>query len=313
MNAYSLGIYEKSMPHSLTLREKLSHAKSSGFDFLEVSIDETDEKLSRLHWCKAERREVVNAIWDTVVPIGSMCLSGHRKYPLGSLDEAVRMKSLDIMAGAIDLACDWGIQVIQLAGYDVYYEKGNERTRELFLESLVKSVSMAAKSGVILAFETMETPFMDTVEKAMIYVSEINSPYLQVYPDLGNLTNAALAYGRYNAEALVAGKGRDTPGRAKAATSRNTSDSAVSLNVSADMEAGRGHIAAMHLKETKPGIYRDVPYGTGHVGFLSGIKAAWRQGVRRFVGEFWDNGDYKAQIDYAHTFLRRYLDEAANG
>jgi len=274
MREYILGLYEKSMPHSLTLREKLAHVKASGFDFLDLSIDETDEKLSRLSWSAAQRRETINAIADVGVPIGTMCLSGHRKYPLGSPDKAARQKSLEIMRRAIDLACDWGIRIIQLAGYDVYYEEGSERTREYFCDNLVKSVEMAARSGIILAFETMETPFMDTVEKAMQYIAKINSPYLQVYPELGNLSNAAIIYGH---------------------------------NVVEDLETGRGHICAMHLKETMPGKYRDVPYGAGSVDFATGIETAWRLGVRRYVGEFWDNGDYKAQIEHAHSFLRGYF------
>jgi len=280
MSGYALGLYEKSMPHSLTLREKLAVTKASGFDFLEVSIDETDEKLPRLRWSKTERKEVINAMCDSDILIGSMCLSGHRKYPLGSLDEAVQRQSLDIMERAIELACDWGIRIIQLAGYDVYYEQSDERTRAFFRENLVRSVDMASKSGVTLAFETMETPFMDTVSKAMRYVTEINSPYLQIYPDLGNLTNAACIYGHSVAE---------------------------------DMETGRGHIAAMHLKETSLGKYRDMTFGAGHVDFAAGVKTARRLGVRRFVGEFWDNGSYQSQIDHAHTFLRGILDETAKG
>jgi len=277
MRDYSLGLYEKSMPHSLTLREKLVVTGAAGFDFLELSVDETGEKLARLDWSAGQRREVIKAVWGSGLPLGSMCLSGHRKYPLGHPDGAVRRRGLDIMARAIDLARDWGIRIIQLAGYDVYYEPGDERTEALFRENLAKSVEMAAKSGVMLAFETMETPFMDTVGKAMRYVKAIGSPWLQVYPDLGNLTNAARLYGG---------------------------------DVSDDLAAGRGHIAALHLKETSPGRYRDVPYGTGHVDFAAGIRAARALGVRRFVGEFWDNGDWRAQIDRAQTFLRGFLDGA---
>ena len=276
MSAYTLGLYEKSMPHSMNLCEKLNCAKDSGFDFLEVSIDETDDKLSRLYWAAPQRKNTANAASDINMPIGSMCLSGHRKYPLGSTDKATRCKSLEIMTRAIDLACDWGIRIIQLAGYDVYYEDSNEKTLSFFYENLQKSVEMAAKCGVVLAFETMETPFMDTVEKAMRYVSEVGSPYLQVYPDIGNLTNAAKLYGHA---------------------------------LSDDIKTGHGHIAAMHLKETMPGKYRDTPYGTGHVDFAAGIHAAWELGVRRFVGEFWDNGDYQAQINHAVKFLRGYINK----
>nr|WP_304150009.1 TIM barrel protein [Mitsuokella multacida] len=131
-----------------------------------------------------------------------------------------------------------------------------------------------------LGFETMETPFMDTVEKAMHYVKLVDSPYLGVYPDSGNLTNASLLYGK---------------------------------SVSDDMETGRGHIVAVHLKETVPGKYREIPFGTGHVDFAAVTKKAWAMGVRRFVGEFWykEGSDWEHELAFANTFLRRFLDETA--
>ena len=97
------------------------------------------------------------------------------------------------MEKAIELADDLGIRIIQLAGYDVYYEDGDQQTKEYFIENLQKAVDMASKNGILLGFETMETPFMNTVEKAMEYVDIIQSPYLQVYPDTGNLKNASLS------------------------------------------------------------------------------------------------------------------------
>ena len=56
--------------------------------------------------------------------------------------------------------------------------------------NLKEAAIMAAKQGVLLGFETMETPFMDTVEKAMAYVKDVDQAYLGVYPDIGNLKNA---------------------------------------------------------------------------------------------------------------------------
>ena len=47
---------------------------------------------------------------------------------------------------------------------------------------------MAAARGIVMGFETMETEFMNTTEKAMKYVNLIDNPYLGVYPDSGNLT-----------------------------------------------------------------------------------------------------------------------------
>jgi L-ribulose-5-phosphate 3-epimerase len=272
-NDYLLGLYEKSMPHLLSIREKLVQTKKAGFDYMEISIDETDEKLERLKWSAQKKRELVIDTWDTGTPIISMCLSGHRKYPLGCEDISVREKGMEIMYDAIQFAAGTGLRIIQIAGYDEYYGPSNENTKQLFLENLRKSVEMAASCGVILAFETMETEFLNTVGKAMYYIDLIASPYLQIYPDLGNITNAACIYGHA---------------------------------VLDDLQSGKGHLAAMHLKESVPGQYRDIPYGTGHVDFTSAIKTARNMGVKLFVGEFWYNPDtdWQQQLTFANQFIR---------
>lgn len=72
-------------------------------------------------------------------------------------------------------------------------------------------------------------------------------------------------------------------------------------------------MVALHLKETVPGKYREIPFGTGHVDFDAIARKAWALGVRRYVGEFWYIGsaDWKADLAFANTFLRRALDAAA--
>ncbi len=277
MKAYTLGLYEKAMPGKLSWREKLTAASRAGFDFVEISIDETEEKLRRLDMSKAERMELVKLMEETGVPIRSMCLSGHRKYPFGSEEPAICRRSGEIMEKAVLLAEDLGIQMIQLAGYDVYYEASTGETRQRFEENLRRAVDMAASRGILMGFETMETAFMDTVEKAMQYVKDMESPYLQIYPDCGNLTNAAVLYG---------------------------------TDLKRDLETGRGHLAAMHLKETVPGKYREVPYGEGHVDFEEVIGKAWEMGVRRFVAEFWYMGSplWREDLADAGERMRHILD-----
>ncbi len=98
---------------------------------------------------------------------------------------------------------------------------------------------MAERTGVLLGFETMENEFMNTVEKAMKYVTLVGSSYLNVYPDIGNITNAAHTY---------------------------------KTDVLEDLYIGKGHLVAMHLKETVPGRFRESPYGTGHVDFENAVR-----------------------------------------
>lgn len=277
MRAYTLGLYEKAMPGDLTWREKLEAAREAGYDFVEISIDETDAKLSRLEWTKEERMELVRTMAEVGVPIRTMCLSGHRKYPLGSSNPETCARGMEIMEKAIQLADDLGIRIIQLAGYDVYYDESTPETVERFGVNLKKAVEMAARSGIVMGFETMETEFMNTVEKAMYYVDKVNSPYLGVYPDVGNITNAALTYG---------------------------------TDVLADIRTGIGHLDAVHLKETVPGVFREVPFGTGHVNFPAVIGETWKAGVRRYVTEFWYTGnpEWKKDMDFAVNMMRPLLD-----
>ena len=277
MKPYAIGLYEKAMPSSMSWEEKLACAKECGYDFVEISIDETDAKLARLEWTKEERLELVTQMKKIGLPIRSMCLSGHRKYPFGASDPAVRARSMEIMEKAVELADDLGIRIIQLSGYDVYYEEGTAESEALFRENLKKATMMAANKGIILGFETMETEFMNTTEKAMKYVDIVDSPYLGVYPDSGNLTNAAVLYG---------------------------------TSVLDDLETGRGHIFALHLKETVPGKFREIPFLTGHVDFESVIKKAWDLGIRRYVTEMWDVGkdSWKDDIKFACSSMSAILD-----
>lgn len=277
MKTYQLGLYEKALPKGLTWQERFVLAKEAGFDFIELSIDETDDRLARLEWNLAEQTALAREAHDAGVPLRSICLSGHRKYPLGSKDPAVRERGLEIGFKAVDFASDCGIRLIQLAGYDVYYTQGDLETERLFAEGLKLVTLYAASREVALGFETMETPFMDTVAKAMRYVSEVRNPWLGVYPDIGNLTNAAKLYGH---------------------------------DVRDDIRTGAGHIFAAHLKETVPGSYREVPFGTGHTEYVADLEVLQDLGVRSFVGEFWDVGseNWREDLLFAGRFLRGHLD-----
>ena len=232
--ARPIGIYEKATPKQFNWLERLNFAKELGFDFVEMSIDESDSRLARLDWTKEERLDVVKAIYETGVRIPTICFSGHRRYPLGSNGPEIETKSLDLMKKCIELAQDLGVRTIQLAGYDVYYEEKSPETRARFIKNLRKACDWAEEAQVILAIEIMDDPFINSIEKYLAIEKEIDSPYLFVYPDTGNV-------------------------------------SAWHNDLWSEFYNGHRSIAALHLKdtyavtETSKGQFRDVPFGEGCV------------------------------------------------
>lgn len=279
----TLGIYEKALPKGISWEERLVLAKKLGFDFVEMSIDETDERLSRLEWSKEERKQIIDAIHETGVKILSICLSGHRRFPFGSKDEAVREQALEIMKQAIDLASDLGVRTIQLAGYDVYYEEKTIASRNYFIENLKKAVGMAASKEVVLSIEIMDDAFINSISKFLKIKEQIPSPYLQVYPDLGNLS----------------------------AWPEN--------DIGYELEQGISQISAIHLKDTLAvtdefgGKFKEVPFGDGCVDFAGCLKTLKRLDYNGpFLIEMWSETSEtpELEIERAKNFLFPFLKEA---
>ena len=92
-----IGIYEKALPASLTWEERLAQAAAAGYDFVEMSIDVSQVRLSRLEWSHSERAALRHAIRNTGMPILTMGVSGHRDYPLGSPSKKVRVRGFEIL------------------------------------------------------------------------------------------------------------------------------------------------------------------------------------------------------------------------
>ena len=280
MKKYEIGLYEKAMRNTLTWKEKLQCAKECGYDYLEISIDATEEKINRIYMDTEEKREIMEAIFDTGIPIGSMSVSALTKYALGDPDQAVRDRGMEIAEKSIQLSSALGVRTVMIPGYDIYYGESTIETKRYFLENIRKIAEIAEREGILVGFETMENNFMNTTGKAVQYVNMVDSAYLKIYPDAGNITNAAVA---------------------------NRHD------VCEDLSLGKGKLIALHLKETKPDVYREVPFLTGHVEFERIINTAWKLGVRRYVTELWDVGQpqWKEDICFANQSMRTLLDREA--
>lgn len=191
------------------------------------------------------------------------------------------MKGIELIKNAVRFSVKLGVRIVQLASYDEYYDERNEKTERLFFESLKEVTRFAAENAVTLAFENMDTDFINSIQKAMRYVKKVNSPWLQVYPDIGNLTASGFS----------------------------------SEEIKRDFFSGVGHITAIHLKDALIGEIRRVPYGEGIVdftGLFTLLKSIDYNGL--FVAEMWsdDNSESIAYLKTAKQFLLNKMTDSEN-
>ena len=273
VNNIYLGIYEKALPDCFNWEERLGLAKKAGFSFMEISIDESDQRLERLKWDIAKQERLKKAVAETGMPLLTMCLSANRRFPIGSSYPDIQRRGMEILEDAIWFAFSIGIRIIQIAGYDVLMgdEESTEESRERFGLNLVKNVVLASKLGVTLAIENVDVEFGSSIEKLLYYVNRINSPWLQLYPDIGNLA-------------------------------------AMNQDVLKQLKLGQSHIVAVHVKDTKEGVVRRVPYGEGIVDFVPAFECLKKIGFNGpLLLEMWasDGGDNFKTIKKANEWISK--------
>lgn len=104
-----------------------------------------------------------------------------------------------------------------------------------------------------MGIENVDGHDVTSIAKAMEFVHQVNSPWLQVYPDLGNIVE----------------QGKDPL---------------------ADLEAGRNHMVAMHAKDVRQGEPRRVDMGTGIVDWDLSFQVLKAQGwAGRLMIEMWND------------------------
>jgi L-ribulose-5-phosphate 3-epimerase len=224
-----IGIYEKALPDSFSWTERLTAVKEAGFDYIEMSIDESDWRLKRLDWSPNKRAELISNIQSSGIPILSVCLSAHRRFPLGSGDPKIRDQSLEILKKAIDLSVAANIKIILVPGYDVFYEESTPATEERFIDGLYKAANLAEGAEILLALENTDK-YITSIQHAKSIIDKLKSPWFQLYGDIGNLVAA----------------GHD---------------------LFQELDSANGMLAGIHIKDAQPGVMRNVPLGEGIVPF----------------------------------------------
>lgn len=270
-----LGVYEKALRSTDDWDDLFCQVREAGFGSVDLSVDESAERFARLAWRASQRHAVRQAALRQGVRLGGLCLSVHRRIAPGSSDPAQQARAWEVLRQGIGLCADLGIPLLQLAGYFAHYEPASTGARRRYVESLRWGAHWASRRGVALGIENVDGDDICSITAALEVVREVNSAWLALYPDIGNLAEHG-------------------------------------LDVVAELAAGQGRMLALHVKDVETGKPRRVPMGTGVVPWDAAFSELARQHWSGRVVVETRNDDATDSVQRARA-ARLFLEERLAG
>lgn len=185
------GINIWSFKKGMTVAECMAMAKDAGFDGIELSLDEEGEVS--LNSREKDILRIKKIAEDIGIEIASLATGLYWTYPVTSSDPKIRQKSKDIVKKQLETAALLGTDGIlvvpgMVAGLSsdsevVQYDIAYERALEAFME--LKEEAEAAKVSICL--ENVWNKFLLSPLEMRDFIDKINSPYVGVYLDVGNV------------------------------------------------------------------------------------------------------------------------------
>ncbi|MFY9427313.1 MAG: sugar phosphate isomerase/epimerase family protein [Caldicoprobacterales bacterium] len=186
------GINIWSFRGGLSSKEYISMAKDAGYEGIEFALDETG--IISLESSDEEIKEIRRMAEGEGLETPSLASGLYWKYPLTSSDEKIRQKAKDIVKKQLDAAALLGADTIlvvpglvgadfipggEVVEYDVAYDRS--------LEALTELKEYAEKVKVNIGVENVWNKFLLSPLEMRDFVDKIDSPYVGVYFDVGNV------------------------------------------------------------------------------------------------------------------------------
>jgi L-ribulose-5-phosphate 3-epimerase UlaE len=123
----------------------------------------------------------------------------------------------------------------------------------------------------MLGLENLDTPFVENISKGLEIIHEINSPWLRLYPDIGNLSAA----GYFPPDELLLAKDQ---------------------------------LLGIHVKDAMPKVIRGIPFEEGIVPFKETFRTLAGMGFWGLLGvEIWGDRHTGDNPIAAAAFARQFV------
>ncbi|QPZ38332.1 L-ribulose-5-phosphate 3-epimerase [Paramicrobacterium chengjingii] len=255
----AIGLYEKALS-GRTWADRFRQATTAGYDFVELSIDSSPQKLERLSWSERERSTLRQYAADAGSRIGTIVLSAHRDFPWGSPEASIRHRADELARDAIGLARDLGAHCVQIAGYFVFDGQRDENVRDKFIEGMRVAAAIADEQGITLAIENVDGQDVLSASDGIALLADIDVPDVKLYIDVGNYAGNR-------------------------------------LDVVEELTTALPYAYAVQFKDARPGVFRRVPFGDGVVPWPEVLAVLEASELRGAVSiEMWNDDEDPAMV-----------------
>jgi len=178
-------------PGNISFEEKIKLIKDADFEAVELNMGK--EGILTLESTESDVTKVKETVLNSGLEIASVLAGAFWQYPLTSGNSEIRKKGEDLLAKGLQI-CNWlgtdallvvpGVvqadwAVSEIVGYDVAYQRSQE--------SIKKVVPLAEELKVYICVENVWNKFLLSPLEMKKFVEELDSEYVKVYFDVGNV------------------------------------------------------------------------------------------------------------------------------
>ena len=186
------GINQWAFPGNMSLKDCFKLAKEAKFDGVEVTIAEEGEIT--LSSTKRDIQKIVKISRSVGIEISSLATGLFWDYSLTSDNSSEREKAKMIVKKMLEVASWLGVDTILIVpgAVDVFFKPdfpvvSYDKVYERSFQALKELTPFAEDYKVNIAIENVWNKFLLSPIEMKHFVDSINSPYLGVYFDVGNV------------------------------------------------------------------------------------------------------------------------------
>lgn len=181
------GINQWCYPEGTPLEKVFEFSRDAGFDAVELNLNSAGGVGLTVDTTASEAKTILQLASAYNLQLRSISTSLLWQTPLSSASEGVREQGRQVIEKQIELAAVMGMDTVLVVPGAVTNDTSYEDCYKRSQEELKKVIPLAEEKGVHIGIENVWNKFLLSPLEMAKYIDELNSDYVGVYFDVGNV------------------------------------------------------------------------------------------------------------------------------